>query len=57
MTSRAATFDTHSNATGNAVYQIDQGTREFRIQAEGFEPKTVSFPGKGQSTGVILKRR
>jgi hypothetical protein len=37
--------------------QIDEGTVQFRIQAEGFERKTIRFPGKGQSMQVRLKRR
>jgi hypothetical protein len=38
------------------IYQIDEGTVEFRIHAEGFKRKTIRFPGKGQSIQVILKR-
>lgn len=47
-----------SDAKGRVkIYQIDEGTVQFRIQAEGFEAKTIRFPGKGQSIQVTLKRR
>jgi hypothetical protein len=46
-----------SNRRGEVkVYQIDEGTRQFRVAAEGYESKTIAFPGRGRSALVILKR-